>query len=386
MTIDIKRQYLEPGATATNILGDNLTPNIKISGSVNTNKAGVYTVTYQVHDDLGYESATERKVYVKDISGPTITLYGNETMTITKGTKYEDPGFETIDNVDGNLTKDTIITHKINPDKPGEYTVTYRAKDKAGNETKTKRTVIVTEKELEYLDAYDKIDNQGHTWWTGNKSDQKRPVGTIENEKLAPYNAYALGPNKKVIYLTFDEGTNDTYVDEIIDVLDKEKVKGTFFLCRNYILSNPDTIKKMVNGGHSVGNHTYHHHTMNKYATREGFKKFLFEIRATEDAFQKVTGKPMDKVYREPRGEWSYRSLSIMKDLGYKSFFWSADYLDWNGPVSKDYALHQLEKDYHNGAIYLIHPVQKANYQALPEFIHKMKDLGYKFDLVKNIK
>lgn len=93
----------------------------------------------------------------------------------------------------------------------------------------------------------------------------------------------------------------------------------------------------------------------------------------------------MDKVYREPRGEYSYRSLQIIHDLGYKTFFWSADYYDFDFQVSKEKALSELEKRYHNGAIYLMHSTNKGNYEALDDFIKNMKELGYTFGLVRYI-
>ena len=94
----------------------------------------------------------------------------------------------------------------------------------------------------------------------------------------------------------------------------------------------------------------------------------------------------MDKIYREPAGEWSFRSLKIMKDLGYKTYFWSASYMDYGANISKETALESMLKLYHNGAIYLLHPKNKGNYEALDAFIKIMKEKGYRFDLVKNIK
>ena len=74
-----------------------------------------------------------------------------------------------------------------------------------------------------------------------------------------------------------------------------------------------------------------------------------------------------------------------MKDLGYKTYFYSANYNDFSGTLSKEKALSEMTKRYHNGAIYLIHPNNKGNYEALESFITEMKKQGFKFDLVKNI-
>ena len=195
-----------------------------------------------------------------------------------------------------------------------------------------------------------------------------------------------MGPDEKTIYLTFDEGSYKTYVKEIVNVLDKNNIKATFFFCRNYINANKELIKQMNKKGHSIGNHTYHHLNMPSLANKEKFNKYLKEIQDVEKIYKEITGKEIDKVYRDPRGEWSFRDLQIMKDLGYKTFFYSANYNDFSGTLTKEKALSEMLKRYHNGAIYLIHPNNKGNYEALESFINEMKKQGYNFDLVKNIK
>ena len=203
---------------------------------------------------------------------------------------------------------------------------------------------------------------------------------------MKKYNAYYIGEDKKVIYLTFDEGSNETYLKEIVDVLNANDVKATFFLCNHFIVSNSSLIKDMVKYGHSIGNHTANHKSMPSLANSNNFNQFVNEVRTIENSYYKITGQKMDKVYREPKGEYSYRSLSIIKDMGYKTFFWSADHYDFAGDVSKEETLNRLMARYHNGAIYLLHPKNKGNYEALDTFIKNMKKLGYEFGLVRDIK
>ena len=205
------------------------------------------------------------------------------------------------------------------------------------------------------------------------------------DEELKKYNAYAMGPDKKVIYLTFDEGTMTSYLPQIVEVLNNNNVKGTFFLCKNYIKNNKELINKMLDSGHSIGNHTASHLSMPSLASKENFSKYLEEIISVEDTFKEVTGREMDKIYREPRGEFSKRSLNIMKDLGYSTYFWSSAYKDWDDKLTKEEALTSMIERVHNGAIFLLHPTSKGNYLALENFIKTMKEKGYTFDLVKNI-
>lgn len=317
-------------------------------------------------------------------SMPKINLSGSKMISLSVGDKYNEPGYKAFDDKDGDLTKSVKISGSVNCDKPGSYELVYKVKNSDGISAQARRYINV-KGVLGYKDSYDKLDNTKRGWWSGNKKDHSRPTGGADINELKKYNAYFMGPNEKVLYLTFDEGGNDTYVKEIVDVLNNNDVKATFFLCGQYILDNKDLIKKMADTGHSVGNHTDNHYSMPTLATREKFSTYLAEIKMIEDSYRDITGKELDKVYRDPRGEWSFRDLQIMKDLGYSSYFYSADYMDFGGDVSKEYALNELMKRYHNGAIYLMHPKNKGNYLALDSFIKEMKKLGYRFDLVKNI-
>lgn len=313
-----------------------------------------------------------------------ITLNGDTIMNIDE--VYEEPGYQALDSVDGDITEQVQVDGTIDYHVAGTYELVYSVTNSRGETARVSRFVIL-DKVISYVykEEYEAISNEPKSWWSANKKNQTRPSGGYSNDLLNQYNATFIGPDEKIIYLTFDEGGNQTFVNEIVDVLNENEVKATFFLCRGFMLKNPDLIRKIADSGHSVGNHTTHHLKMSELATRENFDKYVNEIVDLEKAYFDITGKIMDKVYREPKGEWSERSLAIVKDMGYKSFFYSADYLDWNGNVSGDYAYNELMKRYHNGAIYLIHPQNKGNYEAMDRFIKEMKRLGYSFGLVRDI-
>ena len=318
---------------------------------------------------------------------PKITLSGKNIITIYQDQEYKEPGYKATDPNDGNITNQVKIKGQVQNGKIGTYELIYTVTNSKGETAKAHRFVkIIQRKEITYKDEYDNIDNQSRGWWSNNKSDGKRPSGGADINELKKYNAFFMGPDEKVLYLTFDEGGLETYVKEIVDVLDKNNVKATFFLCRKFIEENAELIKQMAETGHTIANHTSHHLNMPSLATRENFDKYLQEIKDVEQTYYEITGKNMEKIYRDPRGEWSFRDLQIMKDLGYRTYFYSADYLDYKEDVTKEKALNELTKRVHNGAIYLMHPKNKGNYLALDTFINNMKKQGYRFDLVKNIK
>lgn len=310
-----------------------------------------------------------------------IKLKGDKIIHLTLDKKFVDPGYAAFDTDGKNITSKVTVS-QFTMNKVGTYIINYEVTNKQREKVKASRFIIVDSK---YLNEYDEIDNRTNDWWSNNKKDGKRPTGGYNEQELRKFNATFLGPDEKVLYLTFDEGSNNTYVEEIADVLTSNHIKGTFFLCKNFVVQNKTLMKKLSKAGHSVGNHTASHKQMSQLATKENYSKFLTEIKEVETAFKGITGKQLDKVYRDPKGEWSKRSLKLVQDLGYKTFFYSADYLDWDGELSKEYALEQLKQRVHNGAIYLIHPVNKGNYLALDSFIKDMKKEGYRFDLVKNI-
>ncbi len=323
----------------------------------------------------------------KSTNIPKIILNGNTIINLVEGQKYKEPGYKATDDIDGNITDKVKIEGTIDYEKKGVYELIYSVSNSKNEKAKAYRFVKVSkQQEITYKEEYDNIDNTSRGWWSGNKFDHQRPAGGADINELKKYNAYFLGPDEKIIYLTFDEGSYDTYVKDIVDVLNKNNIKATFFLCKNYIVANANLIKQMAGAGHSIGNHTYHHQNMPSLATKKNFNKYLTEIKEVENAYYEITGKKLDKVYRDPRGEWSYRDLTIMKDLGYKTYFYSANYNDFSGTLTKEKALSEMTKRYHNGAIYLIHPNNKGNYEALESFINEMKKQGYTFDLVKNIK
>ena len=380
--VKIGENYQDEGATGS-FLG--LPLKVTKKDNLNLQKAGKYQISYQARNFLGVKRTKIRYVTVVDGTKPVITLKGNIQEKIFLGESYQDPGYVAKDEVDVDITDKVQVKNYINFQKPGLYKVVYQVEDSSGNSTSIERIIQILERNLTYESKYDELDNSDNGWWSDNKKDKKRPAGAFPSLEYQNYGAYFMGPNERIIYLTFDEGSNDTYLKEIVEVLDKENVKGTLFLCGNYMKNNQELVKKWSDNGHSIGNHTYYHKNMTTLANSTNYKDFLDEIFSMEDLYQEITGKPMERIFRFPEGQWSMRALSMLNDLGYKTFFWSASYLDFLEDLSKEEALSKMLNLYHDGAIYLLHPKNKGNYEALSSFIQIMKQKGYSFGLVKDI-
>ncbi len=150
INLNVGDTYTEQGATATDNIDGNLTSSIVISGTVNTNAAGTYTVNYNVSDAAGNAaSQVSRTVNVTvpaDTTAPVITLTGASTINLTVGDSFTDPGATATDNVDGNLTSSIVVTGSVNTGVAATYILNYNVSDAAGNAaTQVSRTVIVSE-------------------------------------------------------------------------------------------------------------------------------------------------------------------------------------------------------------------------------------------------
>lgn len=225
-------------------------------------------------------------------------------------------------------------------------------------------------------------------WGLSFQEDGKTPVTDVSSEELAKYNAYyAKQTNEKVLYLTFDAGFENGNTPTILDALKKHHAPATFFVVGNYLNTSPELVKRMVDEGHIVGNHTYHHPDMSQISTKDAFEK---EIMDVETKYKEITGKEMTKFYRPPQGKYSKSNLQMAKDMGYHTFFWSLAYVDWdqNNQPSREEAFDKLLRRVHPGAIVLLHSTSSTNGQILDELLTKWEEMGYTFrsltELVKN--
>lgn len=222
-------------------------------------------------------------------------------------------------------------------------------------------------------------ESNAENWGLGFGAEGQPPTGMATADELKRYNAYYIGDtDKKVIYLTFDAGYENGYTSAILDALKKHKVPATFFLVGNYIESCPDMVKRMVDEGHYVANHTYSHPNMASISSMEAFRK---ELEKLEETFEQATGKKMIKYYRPPQGKYSVNNLKMAKELGYSTFFWSLAYVDWynDKQPTKEQAFKKLLGRIHPGAIVLLHSTSKTNSEIMDELLTKWEEMGYTF-------
>ena len=223
------------------------------------------------------------------------------------------------------------------------------------------------------------------SWGLNFRQEGAPPIGTAGKDQLAQYDAAYIGnTGEKVLYLTFDAGYENGCTEKILDVLKKQEVKAAFFLVGNYIQRNADLVRRMVDEGHIVGNHTMHHPDMSAISDKAAFSK---ELQDLETLYKETTGRELPKFYRPPQGVYSEENLKMAQELGYKTVFWSLAYVDWNNDAqpTREQAFAKLLPRTHPGAVILLHSTSRTNAEILDELLTKWKEEGYRFGTVEDL-
>lgn len=221
--------------------------------------------------------------------------------------------------------------------------------------------------------------NEASSWGLSFRKEGARPEGNADINELKQYNAYyAEDTDEKVLYLTFDAGYENGNTPAILDALKKHGAPAAFFVVGNFIEDEPELVKRMVEEGHIVGNHTMTHPDMSAISTQESFQE---ELAGVEKLYEDLTGEPMTRFYRPPRGVYSISNLAMADNLGYATFFWSLAYVDWNQEQqpSREEAFSKLLPRVHPGAIVLLHSTSSTNAEILDELLTKWEEMGYSF-------
>lgn len=209
-------------------------------------------------------------------------------------------------------------------------------------------------------------------------------AGSVLEGMLEDHGAIYKGkPDKKVAYLTFDNGYENGLTESILDTLKKENAPATFFLTGHYLNSAAPFVKRMVDEGHGIGNHSFGHPNMAKLTPaqmEEEWKKF-------DSLLEKTTGLKRTVYARPPEGIFNENVLDVGNQLGYRHIFWSVAFIDWyaDKPRGKAYAYNELMNQLHPGAVILMHTVSTDNAEALPDFIRDAKKQGYTFGTLDDL-
>ena len=245
-----------------------------------------------------------------------------------------------------------------------------------------KKTTIFTSASLEQIAA---LNNQKIGWGIKRNNNHQQPdLGKKNKSLMDQYNGICIGNNNDpFIYLTFDMGYEAGYTGKILEVLKQNNVTATFFITAHYLNTQPDLVKRMIDEGHIVGNHTVNHKSMPDCS----LETIKAEVMNLHTAIYEKFGYEM-KYIRPPKGEYSERTLAYTNSLNYTTVMWSFAYDDWEESKQgrEEYGKKKILENLHNGEVMLLHGTSKDNSNILSEVIQQVKKEGYEFHSLDDIK
>jgi peptidoglycan-N-acetylglucosamine deacetylase len=182
--------------------------------------------------------------------------------------------------------------------------------------------------------------------------------------------------DKKVIFLSFDDGPVPCVTPLVLDILEKAGIKASFFCVGDNIRKYPEIFDQVINAGHSVGNHTYSH--LNGWKT--DVNHYVQDTQKTTDQILKhlPDWKPL---FRPPYGRISRAQIYALTPQ-YPIVMWDVLSGDFDPNLSKENCLNNSIKATREGSIVVFHDSPKAMDKlefALPAYISHFLKKGYKF-------
>ena len=188
------------------------------------------------------------------------------------------------------------------------------------------------------------------------------------------------------IYLTFDDGPTPEITEWVLLELKKHQAKATFFCIGNNIEKYPDIFEKVINEGHSVGNHTFNHLNGWKTSTEEYLENSIqcsIVSGQAENNKQQITN---NKLFRPPYGKIKNSQAKKLSELSYKIIMWDVLSADFDASITKEKCLENATKNVKSGSIIVFHDSLKAfphlEY-TLPKALKYFKEKGFVFEAIK---
>ena len=222
-----------------------------------------------------------------------------------------------------------------------------------------------------------------------NYSEREVETSKIQSSYINDYEDLIIkcgNTKEKIVALTFDDGPDESFTPQILDILKKYKVKATFYVIGEKVQYNKKIIKRQYEEGHEIGNHTYTHINVSK----NGYNKIRKEIKDTQSAVKSVTGV-YPKTFRPPYRAISKDMCEIVKENNMNIVLWSyVDARDWESPGVNS-IVKTIENGVQNGCIILLHDYNKLRntksqtIEALDIIIPDLLNKGYKFVTISEL-
>ncbi|MBQ8468669.1 MAG: polysaccharide deacetylase family protein [Clostridia bacterium] len=182
---------------------------------------------------------------------------------------------------------------------------------------------------------------------------------------------YSVKTEEKKVALSFDAAWGSDKTSKIVEILQKEGIKATFFLVGFWVEANPDKVKEIYDAGFDIGTHSNTHPKMSTLSSAQ----VSHELVTSCELISNITKSPV-KFFRPPYGDYNDQLINIASSLGLKTIQWDVDTLDWKG-LSGEQILTRVQRSVKNGSIILCHNNSDHILEALPLMIKYLKSEGY---------
>ncbi|MBE5737409.1 MAG: deacetylase [Clostridiales bacterium] len=184
---------------------------------------------------------------------------------------------------------------------------------------------------------------------------------------------YRVETDDKKIAISFDCAWGVDYTDKLLQIMQDQNIKCTFFAVEFWVKKHPDYVKKISDLGHEIGTHSATHPYMSKLTKEEITKELL----SSKGAIENITGKTV-QLFRPPYGDYDDLLIETAKELGLYTIQWDVDSLDWKDLSAKDITDRVLNR-VKNGSIVLFHNQGLHTSKAIETIIKELKQQGYEF-------
>jgi peptidoglycan/xylan/chitin deacetylase (PgdA/CDA1 family) len=219
-------------------------------------------------------------------------------------------------------------------------------------------------------------------WIVGRHTDPGAPPIALPTD-IVPNSAVTITrglPHVHAVALTFDDGPHPSLTPRLLDMLKARGMVATFYVIGVLVRRYPDILRRIVDEGHEIGNHTYRHPNL----AQHGSARVLREIDRTQDAVDSVIHLA-PRTMRPPYGALTRRQrLMLHRDRDLPTVMWSVDPQDWRRPGSSVVAERMLTRA-HNGAIMLAHDIHAPTVAAMPAVFDGLLRRGYETRTVSTI-
>lgn len=205
----------------------------------------------------------------------------------------------------------------------------------------------------------------------------EKVIQTSANEKLLPI--YNVQIKEAKVAFTMNCAWSAEDIDKILEVLEKNNIKITFFMVGEWVDKYPEAVKKISEAGHEIGTHSNTHPHVNKLSS----EKNLEEIRLSVNKIEQITGNKTN-LYRTPYGEYNDTVIKTAQENGYYTIQWNLDTLDYEG-LTGEQMWERIKDKLKNGDIILSHNGTKYTADSLDMLINNIKSKGYEIVKVSDL-